>query len=104
MTNFIQLPLLKIAAVGIVIFSSSVSAADIRQIQLERSGAYMSGSAKMVNNPKNIPCNSVKDCREKGQDLDTVSQFEGSDYSASQYPGPCRRASAKGYVFHPSKC
>lgn len=105
MNALIHPKLLAIAAIGIMVLSNGVWAKDIRQIQLERSGGYMSGDAKMVENPKNIPCNSVKDCREKGQDLNEVSQFEGMDYDASQYPGSCRSLTAGGvYRFNSSAC
>lgn len=97
-----------LTAVAVMIMAGSAVAGDYpksaKQQRLERSGAYMNTAGALVENTKSIPCNGIKDCREKGHDLDKFSEFEGADYGSSQYPGPCKRMGTRGYEFHPSAC
>lgn len=97
-----------LAAVAIVIVAGNAIAGDYpksaKQQRLERSGAYMNTAGSLVKNTKSIPCNGVKDCREKGHDLDKVSEFEGADYKSSQYPGSCKHMSVHGYEFNRLAC
>lgn len=108
MRNFHFSKICGLAATAAMIIAGSAVAGDYpksaKQERMERSGTYMNTAGSLVKNTKNIPCNGLKDCREKGQDLDTVSQFEGANYDSSQYPGPCKRMGARGYEFHPSAC
>lgn len=108
MRNFHFGKICGLAAVAVMVVAGSAVAGDYpesaKQQRLERSGAYMSTQGSPVENTKSIPCNGLKDCREKGHDLDKVSAFEGADYSSSQYPGSCKRMGVRGYEFHPSAC
>ncbi len=55
----------------------------------DRSGTHMGNKGEKVVNPKNRRCNSVVDCRHKGQDVETINRFKGTDFSTkSAYPIP----------------
>jgi hypothetical protein len=67
---------------------------------------WLSTIVKSVPNPKNVPCNGLVDCREKGQELDTVYQMnQNNSYAASDYPKPCYKLGKHGkYVYSHSGC
>lgn len=98
----------------VLIFSTTVLAQEVEysypksqeRVRAERSGNYLSGVAKRVPNPKIIKCNGVVDCRRKGQDLEHVFQFQGGDYSPTDYPGNCRTLDVRTgkYIFNPARC
>ncbi|MBV1929100.1 MAG: hypothetical protein KUG81_06265 [Gammaproteobacteria bacterium] len=55
--------------------------------RLEDSSTYMSGKGVQVANPKIRPCKSVVDCRHKGQNLNSINQFNRTKASTkSTYP------------------
>ncbi len=55
--------------------------------RMDRSGTHMGNQGTKVVNPKNRRCNSVVDCRHKGQNVEAVNRFNGTDFSAkSVYP------------------
>jgi len=66
----------------------------------------LSGILSPVPNPHTTPCYSVVDCRKKGDDLETIWQFDNSvDHSPKDYPENCYTLGENGkYIYSVAAC